>query len=190
MANDPAGTVYAAALFESAKAKGTLDSAHTTLNELGVALAETADLRRALFNPSFADTGKKAILTKLTAGSDAPVRNLLLLLVDNGRLPALPDLIVNFDERYREANRQVELELTTAIPIADDEGERIRAELAKQSGREVALTRTVDPSILGGIILRLGDKLIDKSVRGRLDAMRLQLRSARLPGAAAPGGDN
>lgn len=185
MAHDPAGAVYGAALFEAALASGALDQASVTLTELGAAIADEPGLASALFNPAFPDAGKKQILTQLAAGAQPVVRNSLLLLVDNGRLEALPDVIAEFDRRYQETKRQIELELTTAVPIADDEAERIRAELAEQSGREVTLVRTVDPTLIGGLVLRFGDKLVDKSVRGRLDAMRLQLRSARLVGVAS-----
>ena len=187
MAHDPAGAVYGTALFNAAVAAGALDGASLTLSELGSAIADDRSLSSALFNPAFPDAGKKAILNQLTAGAQPIVRNSILLLVDNGRLEALPDVIAEFDRRYQETKQQIELELTTAVPIADDEAERIRAELAEQSGRQVTLVRVVDPAIIGGLVLRLGDKLVDKSVRGRLDAMRLQLRSARLVGVASGG---
>jgi F-type H+-transporting ATPase subunit delta len=189
MAHDPAGAVYGAALYGASVGSGSLDAASAALAELGAAIEGERGLASALYNPAFPDTGKKEILTQLTAGAPEIVRNSLLLLVDNGRLEALPDVIAEFDRRYQETKQQIELELTTAVPIADDEAERIRAELAAQSGRQVTLVRVVDPAIIGGLVLRLGDKLVDKSVRGRLDAMRLQLRSARLVGVAS-GGEN
>ena len=118
MAHDPAGAVYGAALFEAALASGALDQASVTLTELGAAIAGEPGLASALFNPAFPDAGKKQILTQLAAGAQPVVRNSLLLLVDNGRLEALPDVIAEFDRRYQETKRQIELELTTAVPIA------------------------------------------------------------------------
>ena len=83
-------------------------------------------------------------------------------------------------EADRRARRQLELELTTAVPIADAEAEEIRAKLAEASGHEVTLERSVDAAILGGVIVRVRDRMVDLSVRGRLEALRLSLRNARL----------
>ena len=83
-------------------------------------------------------------------------------------------------EADRRARRQLELELTTAVPIDDAEAEEIRTKLAEASGHEVTLERSVDASILGGVIVRVRDRMVDLSVRGRLEALRLSLRNARL----------
>jgi ATP synthase F1 delta subunit len=103
-----------------------------------------------------------------------------LVLVDHGRLEALADVVAVVHDADRRARRQLELELTTAVEIGDAEAEEIRARLAEASGHEVSLVRSVDASILGGVIVRVRDRLVDLSVRGRLDALRLSLRKARL----------
>ena len=84
----------------------------------------------------------------------------------------------------RESEKQLEVELTTAVPVGNDEAELLRDRLAEASGKDVTLSRRVDPAVVGGIVLRIGDQLIDASVRGRLDGLRLALRQARI----APGG--
>ena len=83
-------------------------------------------------------------------------------------------------EADRRARRQLELELTTAVPDPDTEAEEIRTKLAEASGHEVTLERSVDSAILGGVIVRVRDRMVDLSVRGRLEALRLSLRNARL----------
>ena len=143
-------------------------------------MAESRELAGALFNPAFPDAAKKQILTQMSEGADPLVRNALLVLVDNDRLDALADVVAVVHEADQRARRQLELELITAVPIDDAEAEQIRTRLAEASGQEVTLQRSVDASILGGVIVRVRDRLVDLSVRGRLEALRLSLRNARL----------
>jgi F-type H+-transporting ATPase subunit delta len=186
---DPAGTVYGQALYEAAEATNEVDKAHRDLQDIGRALAENRQLARVLFNPAFPEAGKKQILDKVTAGSSSVVRNAVLVLVDHGRITALPDLIEAYDELWGRQQKQLEVELTTAVPIDDAQAEQLRARLAAQTGASVSLTRKVDPAIVGGLVLRVRDLLIDASVRGKLNALRLSLRKARLSaGPATPGG--
>jgi F-type H+-transporting ATPase subunit delta len=174
------GRVYGTALAESAQAAGRLHEVARDLAAVGDAVAASRDLSGALFNPAFPHAAKKQILAQMSAGSDELVRNALLVLVDNKRLDALADVVAVAHEADRRARRQLELELTTAVPIDDAEAEDIRAKLAEASGHEVTLERSVDAAILGGVIVRVRDRMVDLSVRGRLEALRLSLRNARL----------
>lgn len=180
MALAPGGRVYGAALVSSAQAAGRLHEVARDLAAVGAAVTESRDLAGALFNPAFPDAAKKQILIQMSEGADPLVRNGLLVLVDNDRLDALADVVAVVHEADQRARRQLELELTTAVPIDDAEAEQIRARLAEASGQEVTLLRSVDAAILGGVIVRVRDRLVDLSVRGRLDALRLSLRNARL----------
>ena len=180
MAHAPGGRVYGTALAEAAQAAGRLETVARDLGALGAAVAESRDLSGALFNPAFPDAAKKQILSQMSEGADPLVRNALLVLVDNKRLHALPDVVEVVREADRRARRQLELSLTTAVPIDDDEAETIRANLAEASGHEVTLERSVDAAILGGVVVRVRDRMIDLSVRGRLESLRLSLRNARL----------
>lgn len=187
MARDPAAAIYSLALFEAAQEAGRLDAVQRDLNDLGNALAGTPELAQVLFNPAFPAPGKKAILARATSEADELVGRALLVLVDNGRLDELPGIIEDFNERHQEVAGELEVELTTAIPIDDEEADGLRGRLAEATGKTVTLTRRVDAEILGGVVLRMRDLLIDASVRGRLDALRLSLRSARLAGSATGG---
>jgi F-type H+-transporting ATPase subunit delta len=186
---DRAGAVYGEALYEAAEAAGELDRVHRDLATIGSSLAGNADLVRVLFNPAFPQPGKKQILEKLTAAASPLVRSSMLVLIDHGRVTALPDLIEAFDELYARDAKQLEVELTTAVPIDDAQAELLRARLAAQTGANVSLTRKVDPAIVGGLVLRVRDLLIDASLRGKLNALRVSLRKARLSaGPATTGG--
>jgi F-type H+-transporting ATPase subunit delta len=180
MAQAAGGRVYGTALAESAQAAGRLHEVARDLAAIGAAVAESRDLAGALFNPAFPEAAKKQILAQLSEGADPLVRNALFVLVDHGRLEALADVVRFVREADQRARRQLELELTTALPIDDSEAENIRTKLAEASGHEVTLERSVDASILGGVIVRVRDRLVDLSVRGRLEALRLSLRNARL----------
>jgi F-type H+-transporting ATPase subunit delta len=180
MAQAAGGRVYGAALVEAAVAGGRLHEVARDLAAIGAAVTGSRELAGALHNPAFPDVAKKQILAALSEGADPLVRNGLFVIVDHGRLDALADVVAHVHEADQRARRQLELELTTAVPIGDDEAEQIRAKLAEASGQEVTLQRSVDAAILGGVIVRVRDRLVDLSVRGRLEALRLSLRNARL----------
>ena len=180
MADTAGGRVYGTALAEAAAEAGRLHEVARDLAAVGDAVAESHNLSGALFNPAFPHAAKKQILAQVSADSDELVRNALFVLVDNKRLDALADVVATVHEADRRARRQLELELTTAVPIPDAEAEHIRSRLAEASGHEVTLERSVDATILGGVIVRVRDRMVDLSVRGRLDALRLSLRNARL----------
>jgi len=187
MAGDPAGSVYGAALFAAAQEAGRLKAVADDLSAFGESLASSPQLASVMFNPAFPPAGKKQVLAKLTAGNDPLVTNVLQVLVDNNRVHALADVVAAFDERYQRAAKQLEVELTTAMEIDEELAGRVSRRLADATGREVELHRRVDPSIIGGAVLRSRGNLIDASVRGRLDALRISLRSARLAGSATGG---
>jgi F-type H+-transporting ATPase subunit delta len=184
VAIDPAGHVYGTALYEAAEAAGRSPGVVRDLEQIREALEASPDASRILDNPAFPARGKKEILLELATGADPLARNLLQVLVDHGRLTALGDTIDVFAARVRDDEQQLEVELTTAVPVADAEADQLRTRLAEASGKAVTLSRRVDPAVVGGIVLRIGDNLIDASVRGRLDGLRLALRQARI----APGG--
>jgi F-type H+-transporting ATPase subunit delta len=183
---DPAGHVYGIALYGAASDVGRAPEIERDLVAIGEALESSADLRRILYNPAFPARGKKEILLQLATGADPLVRNYLQVLVDHGRLTELEDTIEVLSALVREAEKQLQVELTTAVPVGNDEADRLRERLAEASGKDVTLSRRVDPAVVGGIVLRIGDNLIDASVRGRLDGLRLALRQARIvPGGSA-----
>ena len=184
MAVDPAGQVYGTALYESAESSARAAAIEPDLVAIRDAILSSPQLLQLLDNPAFPAKGKKDILLELATGSDPLVRNVLQVLVDNGRLTALSDVVDVFSARVRDSERQLEVELTTAVAVGADEADRLRDRIAEASGKDVTLRRRVDPTVVGGIVLRIGDQLIDASVRGRLDGLRLALRKARI----APGG--
>ncbi|CAA9527612.1 MAG: hypothetical protein AVDCRST_MAG79-645 [uncultured Thermoleophilia bacterium] len=179
--SDPAAAVYADALFAAAQEAGTLEQVGRDLDDLVGALVSSPELTRVLFNPAVAPEGKANVLRRLTDGADPLVTRTLLVLLENGRLGLIPDLQQAFGERYGVAAHKLDVQLTTAVAVDDAQAERLRAQLERSTGQTVTLQRIVDPAILGGVVLRVADLLVDASVRRRLEALRRTLQSTRLP---------
>jgi F-type H+-transporting ATPase subunit delta len=179
--SDPAAAVYADALFAAAEEAGSLERVGRDLDDLVGELVSSPVLTRVLFNPAVAPEGKANVLRRLTDDADPLVTRTLLLLLENGRLGLMPDLQQAFGERYGVAARKLDVQLTTAVEVDEAQAERLRQQLERSTGQSVTLKRVVDPSILGGVVLRVADLLVDASVRRRLEALRRTLQSTRLP---------
>jgi F-type H+-transporting ATPase subunit delta len=119
------------------------------------------------------------VLAELTNGSDPLVGRSLAVLHANGRLRLLADVAQAYARRYADEHDELDVVLTTAIAISDEKSEALRARLAEATGKTVRLERKIDPQILGGIVLRVRDMLVDASIRRRLELLRLDLMSSR-----------
>jgi F-type H+-transporting ATPase subunit delta len=170
--------VYANALFEAALDEGRLDVVREQLAQLVAAEAEVPELRELLRNPQVDPRARAAALGDLLGGADELVRNFLLVLVDKGRADRLPEIGEELERLAAEHEGIVHAELTTAVELADDEAEKLLGEIERASGRKVEATRTVDPDLIGGIVLQVGSHRLDASVRGRLERLRRELAHA------------
>jgi F-type H+-transporting ATPase subunit delta len=175
--------VYARALFEAALEQGRLEVVRDGLAQVVEAEAEVPALRELLRNPQLDPRARAAVLEELLAGGDELLRNFLLLLADKGRSAELEDVAREFERLVAEHEGILSAELTTAIELSDDDERRLLKQIEDASGRKVEATRQVDPALIGGIVLQVGSRRLDASVRGRLDKLRRQLVSAR---ATAP----
>ena len=178
---DAAARPFANALYDAAKAAGRLEAANRDLALFCTSLAESRDLARVLFNPAFPREAKGRILAKLTDGGEPLVANFLVVLLDHGRLDLLVDAQEAFTDRYGREQNELSVHLTTAVPIDDAQAEGLRTRLEAATGQTVTIRRTVDHSIIGGVVLRVRDLLVDASVRRRLDGLRLNLKNVKLP---------
>jgi len=184
--SDPAAAVYADALFSAAEDGGTLEQVGRDLDDVVGALVSSPQLTRVLFNPAVAPDGKANVLRRLTDGADPLVTRTLLVLLENGRLGLIPDLQQAFGERYGAATNKLDVQLTTAVEVDEGQAERLRLQLEASTGHSVTLRRIVDPTILGGVVLRVADLLVDASVRRRLESLRRTLQTTRLPADLSP----
>jgi F-type H+-transporting ATPase subunit delta len=170
--------MYARALFEAAQEAGRVDVVAADLGALAGAMGEVPELRAFLRNPQVEPSGKAAVLDEIAAGSDALVSNFVRLVAEKGRAGELAEISAELDALVARAQNRLGVELTTAHELSDDEAASIVQAIERSSGRTVEATRSVDPSLIGGIVLRVGSHLADGSVRGRLERLRHELATA------------
>jgi ATP synthase F1 delta subunit len=172
------GQVYARALFESAIEHDELDEIQQQLAIWADALGENKNLQTFFFSPRFSSAEKKDAIRKIIEGGNEHFLNFLELLAERHRLPATFRIRRSFDELWREEHKMLTVEVTSAIELDEGLVSSIGERIEERTGRRVELTSRVDPNIIGGIVLRVGNKVLDASVQGRLQRLRRQLARA------------
>lgn len=175
---DQISRVYARSLFEVAVDRDAVDRVREQIGQLAEGLDTSRDLQLFLFSPQFSSAEKRDGLRRAIEGADPIVENLLDVLVDNGRLQLLPEVRRAFDELYDDLHRVLPVRITTAVPLDEATTARIGEEVGRGTGREVQLTAEVDPDLVGGIVLRVGNSILDASIRQRLENLRRQVATA------------
>lgn len=176
---------YAEALYEAAVGAGALDQVASGVGGFAGAFEESAELRAALGDPQIDAAGKRAVITALAEGAHPQVVNFLQLLVDRGRILELPEIAAAFQARVARAESRLDVEAVTAIPLPDDLREQIVTSIQQKTGKSISLSESVDPEIVGGLVLKVGETVVDGSVRSRLEQLRRQLTAAPVDAAAA-----
>jgi ATP synthase F1 delta subunit len=167
--------IYAKALFNAAKERDRLQPIRTDFTDLAEALEASPELRNLLRNPQIDVRAKKAGVDAVFAESDEVFRNFLKVLAEKGRLAEVDEIQREFERLVAEEERVLKVELTTAHELSDSEAAEIVEQIARASGRRVEATRSVDPALIGGIVLQAGSFRADASVRGRLESLRQEL---------------
>jgi F-type H+-transporting ATPase subunit delta len=171
-------TVYARALFEAASDAGRLDTVREQLAQVADALDGSRDLQVFFFSPYFSSEEKRDGLAKTLSDADPLLINFLELLIDNHRMPVVFRIRRRLDTLWEEQNRLLPVQVTSAIELDADAVAEIGERVGTQTGRRVELTAIVDPDILGGIVLRVGNAILDASIRNRLEQLRKQVARA------------
>ena len=166
---------YARALYDAAHEQGRVAAVREELAEFVQAMHDVPELRAVLENPQVDRRAKASALESLLAGGDELLRNFLRLLAEKGRIGELAEVQREFERLVAAAEGQLEVELTTAYELSEDESSAIVDQIARASGRRVRATRSVDPDLIGGIVLQVGSRRVDASVRGRLERLRREL---------------
>ena len=174
------GGRYAQALFDLADETGALDAVRGDLASLKAAWLESADLRRLAKSPviSADDQGKGLLAIADKAKFHATTKRFLGLLAQNGRAGDLPGVITGFEARYAKKAGVVAAEVVSALPLSAAQTKSIQTALRTALGRDPELTARVDPSILGGLKVKVGSKLFDASLKTKLDQMTFALKRA------------
>lgn len=167
--------VYAEALLEASKERDQLAPVRADFDAFAAALAESDELRAFLRNPQVETETKLAALDELLSGGNVLFQNFVRLLAEKGRIAEVEDVHEEFGRLIAREERVLELELTTAVELSDEEAAKVVKQIEEASGRSVVATRTVDPDIIGGIVVQAGSVRADASVRGRLDQLREEL---------------
>ena len=152
---------------------------HGELADFTASVVDVPELRSVLRNPQVDPRTKSLILDDLLGDADELVRNFLRLAADKGRIGAIEEITREFERLVAAEERRLNVELTTAYELSDEEAAQIVEQIEQASGRTVEATRNVDPSLIGGLVLEAGSLRVDASVRGRLERLRRELVSSR-----------
>jgi F-type H+-transporting ATPase subunit delta len=167
--------MYARALYEAARDQGRVDVVRAELAELAAAMEETPELEAFLSNPQLDPAAKASVLEEVTSGADPIVSNFVRVVASKGRAGQLRPITDELEAIVDREQGRIGVELTTAYELDDAETAAIVRRIEESSGRTVEATRSVDPDLIGGIVLQAGSLRVDASVRGRLDRLRREL---------------
>lgn len=167
--------VYARSLFEVAKESGRLDEVREQLGQVADALHENRDLQVFFFSPYFSTEEKKEGLSNAVSDVDPTVENFLGLLIEKHRMPALFRIRARLEHLWQEENKVLPVEITSAVELDEATISSIGDRIGERTGRKVDLRSAVNPDILGGIILQVGNNVLDASIRNRLENLRKQV---------------
>lgn len=164
--------MYAQALFEAARERNRIEVVQEELSDFVQSVEEVPELRALLRDPQLDPRAKVSALEAILGDADELLRNFLLLLTERGRAGELEEVQREFDRLVSAETGRLELELTTAVELSDEDYAQIVARIEEASGRTVEATRAVDPALLGGVVLQVGSLRLDASLRGRLERLR------------------
>jgi ATP synthase F1 delta subunit len=171
-------SVYARSLFQAAQDRDDLDTVREQLGQFADAVAEDRDLQFFFFSPSLSSDEKKQGLQNAVSGAEPIVQNFLELLIENHRMPAVFRIRREFDRLWDEENQLLPVVITSAVELDEEVVRSIGDRIGQQTGRKVELSSTVDPDVLGGLVVRVGNTVLDASIRHRLDQLRKQVATA------------
>jgi F-type H+-transporting ATPase subunit delta len=170
--------VYARSLFEVAEEAGKLDDVREQLGEIAGAIADDRDLQIFFFSPYLSTQEKTEGLDKAVTGAEPIVINFLKLLIEKHRMPALMRIRRVYDSLWEDYNKLLPVQITSAVELDERVVKHIGDQISEQTGRKVELSAAVQPDILGGIIVRVGNQVLDASIRRRLELLRKQIARA------------
>jgi F-type H+-transporting ATPase subunit delta len=169
---------YARALFDVVRAEGELDRVEDELYRFGKVLETNHELKQALSDQSIDRVQREKILGELLQDKVSPhTLGLLTFIVSQGRARQLPQILSQLSNLAAEASNSVVAEVRTAIPLNDAQRTALAESLSKATGKTVEVKAIVDPSVLGGVVAKIGETVIDGTVRSRLEQLKSQVRS-------------
>jgi F-type H+-transporting ATPase subunit delta len=164
--------VYARSLFDFAREHDKLDELREQLGQFADALQSNRELAIFFFSPYFSTKEKHDALSRILDGADALFLNFLKLLIENHRMPVIFRARQQFERMWERANELLPVDITSAIELDQATTESLGRRIGERAGRKVRLAAHVDPDIIGGIVLRVGNSILDASIRNRLEQLR------------------
>jgi F-type H+-transporting ATPase subunit delta len=169
-------STYAHALFEAAREREELEETLENLKGFVDVLHESDELREFFYGTHIPESQKRRAIDALTEEMSTSTRNFLKVLIDNGRVEILEDVVPRYEDLVEEYQGKVEVELTTAVELSDEMLDRLKSRLGEMlDGREVMLETSINPDLVGGAIFRVGERQVDASVRGQLQGLREEM---------------
>lgn len=164
--------VYARSLFEVAREQDRLDVLREQVGQFADALDANRELAVFFFSPYFSTQEKQQALGRVLEGADQILLNFLALLIEKHRMPVIFRIRAEYERLWDEENRTLPVEITSAVELDQATTESLGRTIGERAGRKVALAARVDPDILGGIVVRVGNSILDASIRNRLEQLR------------------
>jgi F-type H+-transporting ATPase subunit delta len=171
-------SVYARSLFEVAHEQGKLDEVREQLGEFADVLSENQEMQVFFFSPYFATQEKEEGLDKVVTDAEPILQNFLKLLIEKHRMPAVFRVRRTYDQMWQKENKLLPVEVTSAIELDEQTVKQIGDRIGEETGQKIELSARVEPEILGGLVVRVGNSIIDSSIRSRLEQLRRQVASA------------
>jgi ATP synthase F1 delta subunit len=170
--------VYSHALFEVASEHDVIDDVREQLGQFADELDQNRDLQVFLFSPYFSSQEKKDGIGKIVDGADERFLNFLELLAERHRMPVIFRIRRAYDALWREENKLLPVTVTSAVELDEGLVKGLGERIEEQTGKKVELTSRVDPDVLGGLVLQVGNMVLDASIRNRLEQLRKQVAKA------------
>jgi ATP synthase F1 delta subunit len=170
--------VYSRSLFEVAKENDSLDEIHDQLGEFADVLGENRDLQVFFFSPYFSSTEKQEGVKKVVTGGNEHFTRFLELLAERHRLPAVFRIRKAFDALWAEENKLLPVEIKSAVELDADTVKSIAKRIEEETGQKIELTKVVDPDVVAGLVIQVGNRVLDASVRARLEQLRKTVAKA------------
>ncbi len=170
--------VYSRALFEVASERDSLDEIHDQLAEFTNAVGENRQLQQFFFSPYFSATEKKEGLHRAVQGADPAFTNFLEALIERHRMPAIFRIRAEFESLWDEARKLLPVRITSAITLDGETVKGLADRIGQQVDRTIEVSTVVDPDILGGVVLQVGNVILDASIKNRLEQLRKQVAQA------------
>jgi F-type H+-transporting ATPase subunit delta len=182
LSTEQVARVYARALFEAATEANAVEAVRADLDGFAVAVESSPALQKVLSDPQIDTAAKQRVVAEIARAGQPLVANTLQLLLERGRMAILPELNAAYGGLAAEAAALVKVDVTSAVELNAEASNRIVARVEAVTGRRVELTQRVDPEIIGGLVLRVGDVIVDSSLKARIRQLRRRLATAELRG--------